>query len=115
MSNCSRTPKTNLSKKLQKQLSAQLKAVMQVFPNTSFVALIGPRQELMCAPPARLLDGSHASRSDFEAPSSTFDMLKERARLDNMLGIVASLRHAGLEVGEFFFFFFSRCLTDDVG
>jgi hypothetical protein len=48
VSNCSRSPKTNLSKKLQKQLNAQLKAVIALFPGTSFVALIGPRQELMC-------------------------------------------------------------------
>jgi len=83
MSGCSRAAKTNLSKKLLKQVNAQLKAVVQLYPGTTFVALVGPRQELI----------------DYESTKSAFELKKERERLESMLGIVASLRHAALDVG----------------
>jgi hypothetical protein len=40
-----------------------------------------------------------AARRDYETTQNAFELKKERERLENMLGIVASLRHASLEVG----------------
>jgi hypothetical protein len=52
-------------------------------------------------------EGSRSGRSDggfsiyreYETTQNAFELKKERDRLENMLGIVASLRHASLEVG----------------
>lgn len=37
---------------------------------------------------------------EYETTQNAFELKKERDRLENMLGIVASLRHASLEVGK---------------
>lgn len=42
---------------------------------------------------------------EYETTQNAFELKKERDRLENMLGIVASLRHASLEVGMFAFRF----------
>mmetsp|Transcript_11748 Transcript_11748/g.19580 ORF Transcript_11748/g.19580 Transcript_11748/m.19580 type:complete len:153 (+) Transcript_11748:71-529(+) len=79
---CSRSG-SQLGKKVLKQINAQLKAVVDVYPTATFVVLLGGSEEIL----------------DYYTTRSTFDLKKQRASLDNMFSILSGLRHSVLDFG----------------